>query len=269
LEQIHTDNVTHLVEAWRYPLPRRAAREPVLAGGYELTPLAIGGVLYAAAADRVVALDGASGRELWRHRVAGEPPSRRGLAYWPGGEGVAARLFYIAGRRLVALDASTGEPVAAFGTGGAVGLAASYDAAPTRFEDLLIVGARMPASVRAFDARTGTEVWAFDAAPASGGEAPSTASRAFSVAVDVDRALARRARRADRRRALALSDRAARRDAGPWRRRAAADAPRRRDRGPDRAAARAADAAGVRVRAEPVERRARLRRRGARGCGCA
>src|SRR5690606_39204555 len=47
LEQIHTDNVTHLVEAWRYPLPRRAAREPVLAGGYELTPLAIGGVLYA------------------------------------------------------------------------------------------------------------------------------------------------------------------------------------------------------------------------------
>ncbi len=189
LEQIHTDNVTHLVEAWRYPLPRRAAREPVLAGGYELTPLAIGGVLYAAAADRVVALDGASGRELWRHRVAGEPPSRRGLAYWPGGEGVAARLFYIAGRRLVALDASTGEPVAAFGTGGAVGLAAPYDAAPTRFEDLLIVGARMPASVRAFDARTGTEVWAFDAAPASGGEAPSTASRAFSVAVDVDRAL--------------------------------------------------------------------------------
>ena len=45
------DDVAHLIEAWRYPLPRHPS-----SGGYQLTPLAIDGVLYAAAADRVGAV---------------------------------------------------------------------------------------------------------------------------------------------------------------------------------------------------------------------
>lgn len=189
LAEIDVDNVANLVEAWRYALPRHPGPR-----GYELTPLVFGGVLYAAAADRVVALDAGTGRERWRHPVTGDAPSPRGVAYWPGDAGVPARLFFTAGRELVALDAATGEPVRGFGANGRVEMPHAYEAAPTRFDDLLIVGSSI--DVRAFDARTGIEVWAFGARPPSGatGESDAPVQRheaqpAFSPTVDPDRAL--------------------------------------------------------------------------------
>ncbi|HEY8519500.1 MAG TPA: PQQ-binding-like beta-propeller repeat protein [Gammaproteobacteria bacterium] len=197
LDQIDVRNVARLVEAWRYPLPPFPD-----ASGYELTPLAVDGVLYLAAADRIVALAADTGTERWRHVVRGEPPSPRGVTYWPGDAETPPRLFYTAGRRLAALDAATGQPVRAFGSGGAVEMPIPYRSAPTAFEHLLIVGSDgPPGSVRAYSARTGAQVWLFSAVPRPG-EAGSDAAasdawggrhgllhRAASFTVDVDRAL--------------------------------------------------------------------------------
>ena len=52
--------------------------------------------------------------------------SGRGLAYWSDGK--EERILYVTpGYRLIALDAKTGNPVAAFGRGGAVDLKADLD----------------------------------------------------------------------------------------------------------------------------------------------
>ena len=71
--------------------------------------------MYLTAADRVIALDPVSGEELWTHRVLESVASRRGVSYWPGDNGSPPRILYTAGRRLVALDAATGELASEFG----------------------------------------------------------------------------------------------------------------------------------------------------------
>lgn len=180
LRQISPTNVDELRQAWSYPLG--AAGGGALLDGSELTPLVVDGVMFATAANRVVALRAESGAELWRFPLEQPAPSRRGLAFWPGDAATGARVFFTAGRVLIALDAATGAKVAAFGDGGTVTLPSPYNGAPTRFEDMLIVGSNgPPGGVRAYDVRTGAERWAFGA--------PTLLHPAFSVTADVDRAL--------------------------------------------------------------------------------
>src|SRR5262249_17366409 len=116
LTQIDTKNVAKLVQIWTYRLqsdtPNEAATGRGGAGGpnSEATPIVISGVMFLPAANRVVALDAETGKELWRYLVSGGTPSRRGVAYWPGEPVSAARIIFTAGRRLIALDAAAGTP---------------------------------------------------------------------------------------------------------------------------------------------------------------
>jgi quinoprotein glucose dehydrogenase len=180
LRQISPTNVDELRQAWSYPL---GAADGTALDGSELTPLVVAGVLYATAADRVVALRADSGEEVWRFSLEQGTPSRRGLSFWRGDAATAARIFFTAGRSLVALDAATGKKVLEFGNAGEVPMAAAYNGAPTPFEDLILVGSNgPPGGVRAYDARSGAQRWAFASAGA-------LLHPAFSMTVDVDRAL--------------------------------------------------------------------------------
>jgi glucose dehydrogenase len=201
LRQIDTDNVGDLQRAWSYALGRNNTTGSIY-GGSEFTPVVVDGVMFVAAADRVVALRADTGEERWRHELADGSPSRRGIAYWPGELGVEARVFFTAGRRLIALDATTGDRSPYFGTNGEIEMPVVYNAAPTAFENLLIVGSNTPpGSVRAFDSRTGAEIWAFESVPGAGetgsetwgGDAwrdqPQVLHWPFSFTIDADRAL--------------------------------------------------------------------------------
>ena len=201
LTQIDKNNVADLRQAWTYALGRNTTTGS-LAGGSELTPLVVAGVMYLAAADRVVALRADSGAELWRYTLEQGAPSRRGVAYWPGAQGVAPRVFFTSGRRLIALDAGTGRLALEFGTAGEIEMAVVYNSAPTCFENLLIVGSNSPpGSVRAFDAVRGEQVWLFESVPKPGElghdtwqsdawrNQPNLLHWPFSFTIDIDRAL--------------------------------------------------------------------------------
>lgn len=176
LSQIATDNVQSLVAGWNYNLrsdrdTEAAARNP----NSQVTPIAVAGVMYLSAADRVVALDPVSGAELWRHDVNNGVPSRRGVSYWPGSDGVAPRIYFTAGTRLVALDAATGALAAAFGQGGEIDLAIPYISVPLIYDDIIVIGANTPSgadggigNARAFDALTGAKLWEFNSVPQPG-----------------------------------------------------------------------------------------------------
>jgi quinoprotein glucose dehydrogenase len=182
LKQIDTINVSDLRQAWSYGLDVDTGG--VASAASELTPLVVAGILYATAADRVVALRADTGEEVWRYPVENGAPSRRGLTYWPGQGAEPARVFFTSGRRLVALEAANGHEVPAFGTDGEIEMPVVYNAAPTRFENLLIVGSHTPpGGVRAFDARTGAQAWEFVAPEAQLLHWP------FAFTVDIDRAL--------------------------------------------------------------------------------
>jgi len=182
LRQINSRNVGNLQLAWR--MHYRADRTSGPAGGglgaiSQATPIVVNSVMYVPAENRVLALDAATGKEIWKYQLTPAPGSalsRRGVAYWPGEVNVPARIFVTAGRRLIALNAATGEPTQAFGNKGEIDMVVPYNSPPTVFRNLLFVGANVgeqPATgpsgnTRAYDARTGTKVWEFNSVPHPG-----------------------------------------------------------------------------------------------------
>ena len=160
LAQINTKTVSSLREVWSYPLPGDPQNS-------QATPIVVNGSMYLPAADRVVALDPETGTERWRHIVSDIVPSRRGVAYWSGETG-GSRIIFMAGRRLIALDAATGNPAGEFGTNGQVDIVVPYNSVPLVYRNVVVVGANnpprsggAPGNARAFDARSGAKLWEF------------------------------------------------------------------------------------------------------------
>ena len=198
LNDINPANVGDLEIAWEWdagesPLPEFGTRP----GRFQTTPLMLDDTLYVTTMyARVVALDAETGRERWRFdpetfRFGGEgsPPGgfkHRGVAYWRDGDHV--RLFLNSRYWLYALDAKTGQPIPEFGDGGSIPLtdglgreimrdAFDQTSTPVVFEDLVIVGGRVPdrikrlsdtpGVVQAFDTRSGQRKWVFHTIPQS------------------------------------------------------------------------------------------------------
>ncbi len=174
LDQIDRGNVQDLEVAWTYDSGE------LRAGGSTMytSPLVVDGVLYGLSPRLVAfALNAATGEELWRHDPELPGAAQRGLMWWDGEGG--ARLFYTAGRILIALDPATGEPVDTFGDGGRLDLtpagesgSLSVTAPGVVFEDRLVFGfstsesdGALPGSIRAFDAGTGDLLWQFNSIP--------------------------------------------------------------------------------------------------------
>jgi quinoprotein glucose dehydrogenase len=199
LDQINASNFKDLEIAWRFKTDALGPRPEYQ---FEGTPLMVHGVVFTTAGSRraVVALDAATGEMLWMHsenegqRGANAPRqlSGRGLAYWTDNR--EERILYVTpGYRLIALDAKTGIPVAAFGNKGAVDLKLEDDqdidpvtgevglhSTPMVAKDVVIVGAAhrsggVPRSfknvkgyVRGFDVKTGKRLWIFHTIPQPG-----------------------------------------------------------------------------------------------------
>jgi quinoprotein glucose dehydrogenase len=173
LTQIDASNVASLTEAWTYSLQPRS---PAPTGGRgsasgvnsQATPIVVNGVMYLPAADRVVALDSETGQQIWQQLVAGGALSRRGVAYWPGDGSFPPRIVFTAGRRLIAVNARTGERDLAFGTDGVVDIGVPYNSVPLVYKNIVVVGANTPPGTiggignpRAFDAHYGAKLWEF------------------------------------------------------------------------------------------------------------
>lgn len=179
LTQITAQNVANLKQAWTYNLqgdtPASGGRGGNAGVNSQATPIVVDGVMYVPAANRVVALEPATGKEIWRHQVTGGAPSRRGVTYWPGEGNTPARVFVTAGRRLIAINAKTGASESGFGAQGEVDLVVPYNSVPLVHKNIVVIGANTPpgaigaiGNVRAFDARTGGKLWEFNSVPQPG-----------------------------------------------------------------------------------------------------
>ena len=197
-DEITVANVGELEIAWKWepnetPLEEYGTRP----GPFQATPIMVDNVLYLSTMyTRVAALDAETGTELWTFdpRVYEDGPKgagptgfkHRGIAWWSDGDD--ARIFLNSRDRLYAINAETGELDPGFGGGGSVLLTEGHGRPVTRFEfdqtsppvvfeDLVIVGSRIPdrlqrkfdppGSVQAFDARSGERRWMFFTIPQS------------------------------------------------------------------------------------------------------
>jgi quinoprotein glucose dehydrogenase len=206
LDQINASNFNKLEVAWTFktdglsPTPEsKLEGTPLMVKG---TVYATGGTRRA-----VVALDAKTGAQKWVYsvdegaRAAASPRqlSGRGVSYWTDGRGDERILYVTIGYRLVELNAKTGQPVASFGKNGVVDLKEGVvygkdtpidlekgeiglHSTPTVVNDMVIVGSSMAEGlsfnyststntkglVRAFDVRTGKQVWRFNTIPYPG-----------------------------------------------------------------------------------------------------
>lgn len=206
LDQITPSNAANLRPIWVYHMkPANAsALAPQAAGADDFGPslksdrflpsqapaLAAEGKLFLATPySRIVALDPATGAELWAHDLPeGVRPATRGMEYWAGdGSAPSALIFGTTDGRLRALRARDGRPVDGFGERGSIDLRTpdvmvtgadkpySMTSPPIVYKDLVITGAAVGEAiggalgdVRAWDVRTGKHVWTFRSVPRPG-----------------------------------------------------------------------------------------------------
>ncbi len=196
LAQINRSNVAQLKPVWTYQTGelQRTHQKTI-----ECTPIVIDGVMYVTSGHlRVVAMDAATGRELWQFDPLRSHPFRhslasggvnRGCAYWSDGKRNGERriIHGTSDGRLFSLDAKTGRLDPAFADQGILnlrlglapnvaGLSYGPTSAPAIWRETIIVGVSCgegpelaaPGDIRAFHVRTGREVWRFRTVPAPG-----------------------------------------------------------------------------------------------------
>ncbi|HEY6467228.1 MAG TPA: PQQ-binding-like beta-propeller repeat protein [Candidatus Acidoferrales bacterium] len=172
--QITKANVDKLQVAWTYPYAATGTNAIVADG-----------VIYTHARnDAIVALDGATGKEIWIHDgLTGL--TRRGLNYWESKDGKDKRLIFAVADYLQEIDATTGKSIHSFGTNGAVDVHEGLRRDPNFrsfgqsvgkvFDDLVILGSSdgeayfaPPGDLRAFNILTGKLAWQFHTIPHPG-----------------------------------------------------------------------------------------------------
>ena len=196
LTQINKSNVARLTVAWTYRTGDTArTSSPVK---FEATPLVVDGRMYLSTPfGKAIALDPATGKELWRYDAKSEKLgwgdfANRGVSTWVDPHAAAGapckrRIFLgtIDGR-IIALDARSGTPCAGFGQQGTITLRSGlrnppYETSeyeltspPAVINGLVVSGSAVAdngrtnaasGEVRAFDARTGALRWTWDPVP--------------------------------------------------------------------------------------------------------
>jgi glucose dehydrogenase len=186
LAQIHAANVHKLQPAWEY-----RTRDANQRSTMHVNPIVVNGVMYVTTPSlKAVALDAATGRELWvfdpaKHNNGNVVRLRnRGVTYWKGAEG--ERIFHFVRDRVYAVDAKTGALISSFGKGGFIDLRRDLGVDPATaviemtspgavFRNFLIIASRVnesydasPGHIRAYDTVSGELKWIFHTIPREG-----------------------------------------------------------------------------------------------------
>ena len=180
LKLIDKANVEKLKLAWFHSAPGPAGR-------FSFNPLVVDGVMYVVGKDNaIVALDAATGRQIWTHANEGQP-TNRGFNYWESKDRSDRRLIFAVNSYLQEVNARTGVTINTFGNDGRVNLREGLgrdaktmgdvqSGTPGRiFENLIILGSAPgegyvspPGDIRAYDVRTGKLSWQFHTVPHPG-----------------------------------------------------------------------------------------------------
>lgn len=181
LSQISPANVAQLQVAWTYD-----AHDAFNNSEMQSNPIEVGGMLYVTTPKmRVVALDAASGHEVWSFDPSQPSDPRRRFRH----RGVTVyqdRVFFTYRNYLYALNRLTGKPISAFGDNGRIDLRNGLGRPPESitisasspgviFEDMIIMPSTVPETlpgspgdIRAFDVHTGKQRWVFHTIPHPG-----------------------------------------------------------------------------------------------------
>ena len=191
LSQITVENVQLLEEVWTYDT------RDLIRPGMSSNPIIIEGVMYFADSElNLVALDAATGEELWlfdlsEHHSRGDyldSGIMRGSVYWEDENGNNSRLFHLTKDLVWAINPDDGTLIESFGDGGYIDLKENHawpahllenkitnTSPPVIYDDHLILDSNVaegreepPGNIRSFNALTGEYEWRFHTIPLEG-----------------------------------------------------------------------------------------------------
>lgn len=196
LQQVSRQNVDQLTVAWEFQTGELAEGTARI---MECTPIVVEGVMYITSGKlKVFALDAATGQEIWRFDpfemhgpkyALASGGVNRGVAYWSDGlpDGQRRILHGTSDGQLFSINAKTGQLDRNFGVNGVKDLREDLEidlsqlaygptSAPAILDDAVIVGfscgegpgRSAPGDVRAFDVRSGRQLWRFHTVPRPG-----------------------------------------------------------------------------------------------------
>lgn len=156
LSQINRRTVKSLVPVWSFATGEK---------GMSATPLVVDGVMYIAAPrNRIFALDGATGRQLWTYERE-FPEGRVARTTFGMAAGYGMIFFGTVDNHLVALDAATGREVWDVQIEDPKQCGCGPAFAPLLVKDKIVMGVRGEVAhrsyINAFDAKTGKHAWRF------------------------------------------------------------------------------------------------------------
>jgi quinoprotein glucose dehydrogenase len=174
LNQINRSNINRLDMAWNYPYAET-----------NCNPIIAHGMIYVRGRNKsVIALDAATGKEIWIHDGM-QGITERGFNYWESPDGNDRRLIFWVDY-LQEIDARTGKSIRTFGNDGAVDLRLERRRNPDTigggsampgkiYDNLLIMGLASgegrfapPGDIRAYNVITGKMAWEFHVIPHPG-----------------------------------------------------------------------------------------------------
>ncbi len=154
--------------------------------GSEAVPVVVGGVMYAAAANGIFAIEPETGKQIWHYEAT--QVALRGLAYWPGDKQTHPRVFAGVKGGMIAIDVTTGKPAPGFGAEGLLDLLKgvlgdlpdarfALQSPPVVYKNIVITGSAngegSPSQgaygdIRGWDAGSGKLLWTFHTVPRPG-----------------------------------------------------------------------------------------------------
>lgn len=162
LKQVTPENIDRLKPVWTYHSKdgkERVVCNPVVAKDK---------VFFSTPGGFLVAVDGKSGKEIWRFRPEGLPETRKAMSFarrgcvyvsLPEGDRIYAR----SAERLYCINVENGELLTSFGENGSVKLRSStHYTTPAIYRDSIIVAAN---NVESFDLISGKKRWEFNTRP--------------------------------------------------------------------------------------------------------
>ncbi len=221
LDQINLQNVHKLQQAWTYHTGEISkGTAEVDATNYQVTPILANNKLYMCTPfNRIIALDPASGQEIWAYdpqkpltgTIHGSHTCR-GVSYWQSEDTderskfCGKRIYQAMGNAtLLAVDADNGKLCPEFGDNGKIDLSKldnkghgklAASSPPAIYKNVVIVGGTifdnrekdsLDGIVRAFDARTGAEIWSWNPIPEHLSDKTGGANTWAPISIDMDR----------------------------------------------------------------------------------
>ena len=154
LDIINKSNVKKLELAWIYN--SKDGRK-----GIQANPVAFNGLVYLPTpGNHIVALDGITGKEVWKYKVKkGYHAAKRGLFIFEDKKNNITKLYFTNDDQLIVLNAKNGKTIDTFGKNGVIKIGSS-PIPPVIIDNKLVIVTSRP-SIEVYDAESGKIFWKY------------------------------------------------------------------------------------------------------------